>query len=480
MKRAAFMAAAALLAAACRTSLQSAQPRLSLSAKRLDFGAVPVLNVKSLPLVLTDDGEAPLAVSSTTLTPADGPFAISGSPPATVQGGGGQATLTVTFTPPDEESYQGTLVLSTDDPTQPSVTVDLTGQGSTAGKLDVSPDPIDFGQVGEGNTGLQSLTLSSVGTAPLIVSSLSFGSGTDPAFSFAASTSIPDGGLVIPNVAPQNTVAIPLRFSPTSATAATAQGSVVIVSTDPSRPELSVPVTGERILAPICAIADPGTVAVGSLVTLDGSGSRDPGGNTPLTYAWTMTAKPAGSAAVLTNTDGPHPQLVADQAGGYGFSLDVTNALGVEDLSPCTATLSARPADDLYVEMIWDNLPVDMDLHFLGPGGTLDSPALDCNGNNQNPSGFAATCSDDHLTGPGPEWAEDANPAAGTYTIAVVYYSSHGVANPTTNVTVRVYEFGIVKAQLTQQLTTEKQVWEVATIDWPAGTVTPLGVVQGP
>ena len=47
-----------------------------------------------------------------------------------------------------------------------------------------------------------------------------------------------------------------------------------------------------------------------------------------------------------------------------------------------------------------------------------------------------------------------------------------------TSTVARIYEYGVVKGQLTQQLTAAGQVWQVATIDWPAGTIHTLGQVN--
>jgi hypothetical protein len=471
MRRAVPVAAALVAFVGCRSQgFKQVEPDLTVSAQSLAFGAVPVLNTSPLTLVLSNIGEASLSVSAITFSPADGPFALQGTAPTSV-GGGATQPLTVTFTPPAQESYQGALVIASDDPTNPSLSIALTGQGSTQCQLTVVPNPLDAGQVGQGDTTLSSLILTSAGTAPCIINSIALGPGTDPSFTFASSTATP---ATIPNTGANDSVPISVRFSPSAQTPATATGTVVIGSTDPNNPSLSVPISGECILAPVCAIADPGTQPVGALVPLDGSGSYDPGNHTPLTYAWQLLSKPGGSNAALSSLTSATPQITPDQPGSYSFQLDVTNSLGIQDVQPCFATLTARPADDLYVEMIWDNLPVDMDLHFLAPGGAFGSTATDCNGNNQDPTDFSATCSDDHLTGPGPEWAEDADPASGTYTVDVLYYSSHGVAKPATNVTVRIYVYGVVSGVFTQQLTQSGQLWQVATIDWPSGTITAI------
>jgi hypothetical protein len=467
----------AALAVGCKqTTFQQAEPELSVNPTGLAFGAVPVLNSSNLTLTLSDIGQADLSISSITVAPVGGAFALADAGPTTVGGGGQSAPVTVVFTPPAQESYQGTLVIASDDPTNPSLTVDLTGQGSTQCQLTVSPDPLDAGPVGQGDTSLSPLTLTSEGTAPCIISSITLGADTDPAFTFASSTATP---ATIPNGGADDSATLSLRFSPTAQTPGTATGSVVIVSTDPNNPTLTIPISGERILAPVCELSAPTTVAVGAEVVLDGGASYDPGGNTPLTYGWQLLSKPGGSAAALTDLNGPDPEITVDQPGAYSVQLDVTDSIGIQDLAPCFATITARPADDLYIEMIWDNPPVDVDLHFLAPGGTLNSTATDCNGYNQNPTGFAATCSDAHLTGPGPDWAEDADPASGTYTVDAYYFSSHGVSHPSVNVTVRIYIYGVVAGVFTQQLTKPGQLWQVATIDWPTGTITQIPVPDG-
>ena len=57
-------------------------------------------------------------------------------------------------------------------------------------------------------------------------------------------------------------------------------------------------------------------VTAGSLVTLDGSASKADVGRT-LTYAWTLTSKPAGSTAVLSSATSAKPTFTADMAGTY-------------------------------------------------------------------------------------------------------------------------------------------------------------------
>jgi len=56
--------------------------------------------------------------------------------------------------------------------------------------------------------------------------------------------------------------------------------------------------------------ARPKNVLVGAMVSLDGRAGSDADGD-PLTYAWTLTTRPAGSAAVLSGATTVNPSFVA-------------------------------------------------------------------------------------------------------------------------------------------------------------------------
>jgi len=75
-------------------------------------------------------------------------------------------------------------------------------------------------------------------------------------------------------------------------------------------------------------------VAVGALVTLDGSASKADVGR-KLSYVWTLTSKPAGSFAVLSSATADKATFTADMAGTYLASLTVNDGR----LSSSTATV---------------------------------------------------------------------------------------------------------------------------------------------
>ena len=90
--------------------------------------------------------------------------------------------------------------------------------------------------------------------------------------------------------------------------------------------------------APTAQASADQTVPVGTPATLDGSASDSPSG-APLSYQWTLTAKPAGSTASLSSPNSVRATFTPDVAGAYTASL-VVQANGVAS-QPDTVSLTA-------------------------------------------------------------------------------------------------------------------------------------------
>jgi hypothetical protein len=471
-----------LAAAACdRDSLSGVRPRLVPPVDTQDFGPVPLLNEKQLELVLSNVGRAPLQVTSAAVQEPGVPFRVVSVPGEL--SAGTSAQVVVSFRPTAEESYAATLVLQTDDPDYPSVNVRLLGQGSTRAKMELVPEALDFGTVAEGTSSVKTLTVRSTGTADLLLEDIAMVDGTPSAFAFVGSTKTPATVKAVAETGLPGEIQLTVKFTAEPGAPATLGGALRLRGTDPDRTEVLVPLTAAINRAPIAVIAPVGNAAPGMVVQLDGTGSNDPDGNTPLTYKWTLRQKPLGSTTVITPTDAATASMTLDATlpGQYEVQLEVTDALGAKSLVPARLSVVASPAQKLLVELFWDNAVTDLDLHVTNAPTAALGGVEDCHYANKSPDwGLPGDATDDPdylrdaLTGYGPEVFGYVNPVDATYRVHVVLASAHLQPQPTSRATVRVYQFGILKGEFKKTLTVEGETWPVVDVTWPAGTLTPV------
>ena len=98
----------------------------------------------------------------------------------------------------------------------------------------------------------------------------------------------------------------------------------------------TVTITTEALLAPTANAGQNRTVAIGSQVTLSGSGADSL--NLPVTFQWSLISKPSGSAASLSSAVIADPTFVADRTGIYVAQLIVSD--GLLSSTPSTVTIS--------------------------------------------------------------------------------------------------------------------------------------------
>src|SRR5439155_10708105 len=99
-----------------------------------------------------------------------------------------------------------------------------------------------------------------------------------------------------------------------------------------------VTVTVSTLNTPPEANAGPDQSAhVGETVQLDGSASSDADGNT-LIYQWSLTTRPTGSTATLSDPSTVQPSFTLDKAGTYVAQLVVND--GIASSAPATVTIS--------------------------------------------------------------------------------------------------------------------------------------------
>jgi len=157
-------------------------------------------------------------------------------------------------------------------------------------------------------------------------------------------------------------------------------------------------------------------VSVGSLVTLDGSGSRDVN-NQSLTYMWQITAVPTGSLAALSSATNAKPTFTADIAGTYTISLVVND--GKANSTLATVSVYASVSNSAPVANAGNNQSVN-----VGTVVTLDGTgSTDANRDpltykwslSNVPTGSTAALSS--TISPNPKFTAD---VTGTYTAILV------------------------------------------------------------
>ena len=257
---------------------------LSVAPTTLAFGN-QVVNSASAAQVLTlsNTGTGPLNINSITITGANpGDFSRTTTCGTTLAAPVAPATSTtctisVTFKPTVTGARAASVTISSNDVTNPTLTVTMTGTGVTP-VAGVAPATLTFASQQVATTSAaQAVTLSNTGTAPLAITSIGF-TGTNPG-DFAQTNTC--GA----SLAAGANCAINVTFTPTAAGARAA--SLSIVSNDPVRPTITVAVTGTAT-APTAGVA-PTALTFGSQMI-----------NTP-SAAQAITLSNTGTAALTIN-----------------------------------------------------------------------------------------------------------------------------------------------------------------------------------
>ncbi len=211
-------------------------PVIALSPASLDFGEVQLGQDLSLSFQVSNDGGSPLQINSLSLANGSAGFSIAQQ--ALPQLDPGQsATVDVTYTPGGTIGADSDLlVISSNDPLSPDVTVNLTGLG-TDPSLDVIPDSIDFGPIYQGyHAGPQIVTITNTGFGSLSLLSINLAVGSNPDYSLGNLPAMP----IVLNSS--QSIPVEVYFTPTASGLRTA--AIEISSSDVDRPSANIPIAG--------------------------------------------------------------------------------------------------------------------------------------------------------------------------------------------------------------------------------------------
>jgi len=149
------------------------EPDILVDPLVVDFGQVKVQTADTEWVTITNVGDADLDLYN--CIPYGNGFAISSNPAGALLGPGDSAQMSVTFEPNNDVSYSGRVDISSNDPDEPVVQVDLLGEGA-APAIAFDPPLFDFGPVGLTCEETLDIAVQSVGAAPLVLYGYTYGS----------------------------------------------------------------------------------------------------------------------------------------------------------------------------------------------------------------------------------------------------------------------------------------------------------------
>lgn len=231
--------------------LNKTKPDLELTAAVMDFGDVVIGTERTGTLRASNTGQGVLHFDTISVEGAD--FAL-GTVPATELDPGEEMDLSVSYAPGETGPDEGTLVVTSDDPTTPETLVTLTGMGVEP-DIDVDPETLWFGTLAVGSSATLSVDVHSRGLGDLRVSDIDFSGAEATAFTIA----LPEDVTLPATLASGTGFSFDVTFAPVDETAW--DGSLLITSNDPDEPAVEVRLlanvesTGE--LAPTAEITSP-------------------------------------------------------------------------------------------------------------------------------------------------------------------------------------------------------------------------------
>ena len=176
---------------------------------------------------------------------------------------------------------------------------------------------------------------------------------------------------------------------------------------------------------PIANAGADQNVTIGSLVTLDGSGSSDANGDA-IGFQWIIVSRPNGSAMAISGETDVKPTIVPDEPGEYVVGLRVSDGAATSEMDPVTVNVA--------LANVAPNADAGPDQNVVyGTVVSLDgSGSSDANGDalifqwslTSQPAGSQATLSDSAAVNP--QFATDLD---GTYVASLMVTDSKGATS---------------------------------------------------
>jgi hypothetical protein len=314
------------------TGSNAAFGQLQANPASVSFGSVSRGSNATQQVTVSNTGTDAVHISGIAVTGAG--FSANGIATPFTLNAAATAILNVAFAPTAGGSASGSVTV-TSDATNSPLTFSLAGTGAQPG-VSVTPGNFAFGNVVDGQTKSQTLTLTNTGSAALTISQVSV-SGAGYSLS----------GLVTPStVAAGASTTFSATFAPT--TAASLPGTITITSNAPTSPS-TVALTGTGVAGTVILSANPTSLTFGNVnsgvassksVTLTNSGT----GNVTISQI-TVNAKDTTTSGVtlpVTLTPGQiQTMIVAFQPmaqESVSGNITVTNSQGTNTVVAVSGT----------------------------------------------------------------------------------------------------------------------------------------------
>jgi hypothetical protein len=233
------------------TGVATPTPLISLAPSSVAFGNVPDGTTKSQTITVQNTGNATLTISAA--TPTGTGYSISGLTLPLNIAAGASSTFNVNFAPTGTTAVSGSVSIVSNVATSPTA-LPLTGTGvaAPAPLISLTPSSVAFGNVVDGTTNSQTITVQNTGNATLTISA-----ATPTGTGYSVS------GLALPlNIAAGASSTFNVNFAPTGTTAVS--GSVSIVSNVATSPT-ALPLTGTGVAATVVLGVSSNSVSFGNV-----------------------------------------------------------------------------------------------------------------------------------------------------------------------------------------------------------------------
>jgi large repetitive protein len=171
----------------------------------INFGSIRINQTKDSTLKIENLGTASVTIRKYALTDPDDGFRLTDTTAHTINPNG-SINIKVRFRPTAEKNYTGAIVITTEEASNNTITINLSGNGIDS-KLLVEPTTLDFGEIDTMKTAPdKTFTIRNTGTAPATINNI-VRTGSD-AFSMTV-------GVTSPFVlAPDSLVTVTVGFAP--------------------------------------------------------------------------------------------------------------------------------------------------------------------------------------------------------------------------------------------------------------------------